>query len=30
VLRALDKAIRAHIGAAKPSDDQTALLLERV
>lgn len=30
VLRTLDAAIRAHIGAAKPSDDQTALLLERV
>lgn len=29
VLHAIDHAIRAHIGSAKPSDDQTALVLER-
>lgn len=29
VLRTLDDAIRAHIGTAKPGDDQTALVLER-
>lgn len=29
VLRALDEAIRSHIGNAKPGDDQTALVLER-
>jgi sigma-B regulation protein RsbU (phosphoserine phosphatase) len=29
VLHAIDQAIRAHIGDAKPGDDQTALVLER-